>query len=231
MDIMDGDHLSVHCPHCGKHTAVSPAPLAFEVAEGQTKWDRARRLVQASGSQDLPLYHHVNGGRWWMGKCNACSMPMLVKNDGRLILPTPQPAPVDSNIPEPMQSDLLEAKQCIAVGAWNAAVVMGRRALQCACVERGAPSGQLHAQIKWLDENRKITTEQRQWADAARWVGNHGAHDTEPNLAEGRPVITDVSETDAADTVDLVEHLFETLYVAAHKAREQLAKRGKLPPS
>ncbi len=227
---MDGDHISTHCPHCGKHTAVSPAPLAFEVDESRSKWDRTRKLMQATGSQDLPLYH-MNGSRWWMGKCNACGWPMLVMNDGWLILPTPQPAPVDPNIPEPMQSDLLEAKQCIAVGAWNAAVVMGRRALQCACIERGAPAGQLHVQIKWLDDNRKITTEQRLWADAARWVGNHGAHDTEPNVAAGLPVITEVTKTDATETVELVEHLFETLYVAAHKAREHLAKRGKLRPS
>jgi hypothetical protein len=169
-----------------------------------------------------------------MGKCNACHKPLLVKDIGGVVYPPPQPGPVSEAIPEPMRSDLREAKQCLAVAAWNAAVVMARRALQCAAVEQGAPVGRdwpLWKQIKWLDDNRKVTTQQREWADAARWVGNHGAHDTEPDVANGKPVITDVSADDAHATVELVEHLFDALYVAAHLAREQLAKRGKLPPS
>jgi len=85
-------------------------------------------------------------------------------------------------------------------------------------------------QIKWLDDNRKIATPQREWADAARWVGSHGAHDTDPDVGAGKPVITAVTEDDARATVELVEHRFETLYVAGKLAREQLAKRGKGPP-
>jgi len=32
---------------------------------------------------------------------------------------------------------------------------------------------------------------------------------------------------DASETVELVEHLFETIYVASQIAQRQLAKRGK----
>jgi hypothetical protein len=131
-----------------------------------------------------------------------------------------------------MASDLREAKQCLAVGAWNAAVVMARRALQCAAVQQGAPAGQkLWQQIKWLDDNRKITAPQREWADVARWVGNNGAHNTEPGIADGQPVIVDVIEEDARATLELVERLFETIYVAPKVAREQLMKLGKATPS
>jgi len=83
---------------------------------------------------------------------------------------------------------------------------MARRALQVAAVQLGAPQGEkLGTQIKWLEEHRKITSEQRSWADAARWVGNHGAHDTEPDVSNGRVVITEVSMADASETVELVE--------------------------
>jgi hypothetical protein len=176
-------------------------------------------------------YYRYGSGYWWMGVCNACHQPMLVKDVGSKVFPTPQPGPVSEHIPEPMRADLREAKTCLAAGAWNATVVMARRALQCSAVEQGVPTGKdwpLWKQIKWLDDNRKITTQQREWADAARWVGNQGAHDTEPDVALGKPVITDVTEEDARATIDLVEHLFETLYVAGKLAREQLAKRGKL---
>jgi len=85
----------------------------------------------------------------------------------------------------------------------------------------------LWQQIEWLDENRKITSAQRSWADAARWVGNHGAHDTEPDVASGQPAISSVTAEDAAQTVTLVEHLFETLYVASKLAEAQILKHGK----
>jgi hypothetical protein len=173
-------------------------------------------------------YYVYGSGRWWLGKCNACKQPMLVQGHGAKVFPVPQPGPVSEHIPEPMRSDLREAKLCLSAGAWNAAAVMARRALQSATVEQGAPKGgKLWEQIKWLDDNRKITSQQRAWADAARWVGNHGAHDTEPDVPAGVPVITEVMEEDAGDTIKLVEHLFETLYVATHAAKEQLSKRGK----
>ncbi len=160
-----------------------------------------------------------------MGKCNACQRPVLVKDHGSVVYPAPQPGPVSDAIPEAMRNDLREAKQCLAVGAWNAAVVMARRALQCAAVEQGAPQGQqLRQQVAWLDDNRKITLDQRRWADVARWIGNNGAHNTEPAVANGNPVIVGVSDEEARDTLKLVEHLFETLYVAKQLADAQHAR-------
>lgn len=212
--------VSIHCPHCGQYTAVSPAPLGFMTTD---------RFPRFQALPSTAVLYYLNGGEnWWMGKCNACMEPVLVVADGFRILPPPQPGPVDAAIPEPMQSDLREAKKCLAVSASNAAVVMARRALQVAAVQLGAPQGEkLGTQIKWLEEHRKITSEQRSWADAARWVGNHGAHDTEPDVSNGRVVITEVSMADASETVELVEHLFETIYVASQIAQRQLAKRGK----
>jgi hypothetical protein len=52
----------------------------------------------------------------------------------------------------------------------------------------------------------------------------------EPDLQSGVVVITQVGRDDAEETIKLVEHLFETLYVAGKVAKEQLAKRGKLKP-
>lgn len=216
--------VSLFCPHCGKHTSVTPTPLFIIADHGYGS--RTQRSLSESLKQ-APYYLQPNGAVWWMGKCNACQEPVLVRDRGTVVLPPPGPGPVAEEIPEPMKSDLREAKRCFAVGAFNAAVVMARRALQCATVEQGAPSGQLWQQIKWLDDNRKITSQQREWADAARWVGNHGAHDTEPNVSAGQPAISSVTKDDAEDTINLVEHLFETLYVASAVAAKQLAKRGK----
>ena len=222
---MPQSHVSIHCPHCGLHTAVSPAPLCV--------YELARYDMKVTPLPDLPsppMYSQA-GVRWWMGKCNACQRPILVAEDGIWILPPPQPGPVDNAIPEPMKSDLQEAKSCLAVSAWNASVVMARRALQTAAIELGAPKGmKLWEQIKHLADNHLITAPQKDWCDAARWVGNHGAHDTEPDVKGGVIAITNVDKVDAEDTIKLVELLFQTLYVAGNTAKEQLSKRGKLKP-
>jgi HEPN domain-containing protein len=224
------DEVSLHCPHCGKHTAVTPALLSIIVASPNTPPNNIAERHISEWIKPTPYYVY-GSGRWWLGKCNACQQPLLLRDHGSKVFPTPQPGPVSEDIPEPMRSDLREAKLCLSAGAWNAAAVMARRALQSAAVEQGAPKGKkLWEQIKWLDEDRKITQQQRRWADAARWVGNHGAHDTEPDVASGAPVITDVAQDDAEDTIKLVEHLFETLYVAGRAADHQLLKRGKLKP-
>lgn len=219
------NEVSLYCPHCGRFTAVTPAPMSLVNPRVASRYDDP--YVNLSSQVGVPFYAYAGGG-WWLGKCNACEKPVLVLNGGEIVLPPPQAGPVSQDIPEPMRSDLHEAKKCMTVAAWNAAAVMARRALQCSAVEQGAPKGKrLGDQIKWLGDNHKITAQQREWADAARWVGNHGAHDTEPDVGSGNPVITDVSQEDAEATIDLVEHLFETLYVATRSAREQLAKRGK----
>jgi len=222
------NEVSLHCPHCGRYTAVTPAPLSIVNPQAMTAYDHP--YVNLTEQLGQPLFYRCGGDVWWLGKCNACQGPVIVLNDGQGVLPPPQAGPVSEYIPEAMRSDLHEAKKCMTVGAWNAAVVMARRALQCAAVQQGAPTGRewaLWRQIAWLDDNRKITPTQRQLADAARWIGNHGAHDTEPDVAAGQPVITNVSQEDAGDTIRLVEHLFEALYVAPRLAHEQLSKRGK----
>jgi hypothetical protein len=223
------NNVSVFCPHCGQRTAVSAAPLSIVVSSPNTPPNNIREANIREFLASDPYYRY-GPHNWWLGKCNACQQPMVVRDIGAIVYPAPQPGPVSEDIPEPMRSDLREAKQCLSVGAWNAAVVMARRALQCAAVERGAPAGaKLWRQIAWLDENRKITSDQRRWADVARWVGNDGAHNTEPAVADGDPVIVGVSEEEARDSIKLVEHLFETLYVAkkvadAHHARRRPAE-------
>lgn len=119
------------------------------------------------------------------------------------------------------------------VGAYNAAVVMARRALQCAAVERGAPrkrpngaAATLYFQLQWLMENGHISKQYWEWGEAIRWVGNHGAHESEPEVRDdGQPTVTAVTVEDAAETIKLVEEICRTLYVLPAMAKGQLDKR------
>jgi hypothetical protein len=51
-------------------------------------------------------YYRFGSGSWWIGVCNACHQPMLVKDVGAKVFPTPQPGPVSEYAPEPMRTDL-----------------------------------------------------------------------------------------------------------------------------
>ena len=127
-----------------KPVEVSPP---FETSDAELVNAAARAMLEGAassanfGGQRMPVAPRLGGevpfyegplGNWWLGKCNFCQYALLVLEDGQLVHPAPQPAPVSEAIPEVIRNDLREAKPCLAVGAWNAAVVMARRALQCA---------------------------------------------------------------------------------------------------
>jgi hypothetical protein len=153
------------------------------------------------------------------------------------IYPTPLPAPVHASIPQPMHDDLREAKLSHAIGAQNAAVVMARRALQNAAVQQGAPRVRpnghplpLALQLKWLVNEARITHQQWRYAEAVRYIGNHGAHTEEPDVRDDDILtITDVTAEDAEQAIQLVEELCRTIYVLPLMAQQQIQKRQPKP--
>ena len=192
--------VSIHCPFCRRHTSLEPAQAEIE-----------------SGFQSFCANVAWQGERndlWWIGVCNYCRKPVLVLNEGDTVYPHELPAPTDERIPDAIRNDIDEAKSCLNVSAWRAAVVMARRAIQTAAIEKGAPAGsKLVDQINHLASNGIITQEIKNWADVVRWVGNDGAH----------PGGVAVSQEDAEDILNLAEQLMNVIYVtpALAAARKQ----------
>lgn len=188
---------TMHCPHCHVHTSITPTNTG-----GGT---------QAATQDDFR-------GLWWIGRCNNCKNFVLVHNEGNTIWPSPFPSPTAKEIPQSVRENLLEAKRCASVNAWRAGVVMCRRALQMACIDKGASdSDNLVAQINQLKANSVITADLHEWATVVRWVGNDGAH---PGGAQ-------VDKEDAENMLDLTEQFLHVLYVAPAKAAAHRAKLGK----
>jgi hypothetical protein len=104
------EETSLWCPYCNKHTAVTPAPLQVLGANPQMPSGIGYR--PAPDGDKRPCYVY-GSAVWWIGKCNACRKPMLVRNSGAEVYPTPQPEPVSVDVPEPMRSDLTESKLCL----------------------------------------------------------------------------------------------------------------------
>jgi hypothetical protein len=192
--------VAIYCPHCHRHTALSPAPVEVD-----------------RGSQVGAIWQRGYEDVWWIGICNYCGNPVLVHNDGYEIYPTPIPQPTDERVPESIRKDLDEAKACMQVNAFCAAAVMARRVIQQVAIDKGCTRGNLVDQINDLASNGIITSDVKEWATVVRWVGNDAAH---PNAIA-------VEEDDAADIIDLANQLLQIVYVAPAIAKHRRTERGK----
>ncbi len=206
---MPRDHVSIYCPHCRQKTALSVAPV-----EGQVRAGPLGRLEKFSTEA---IWRRGEKDIWWIGSCNHCNKPVLVRNEGDTVYPFPLPPPSDKNIPEEIRSDLDEAKRCLQVQAYRGCAVMARRAIQAACLEKGAPKGDLVSQLKHLEGNGTITKDLGEWATVVRWVGNDAAH----------PGKDKVELTDAEDILALADQFLQVLYVTPAIAKLQRSKKGK----
>ncbi len=199
---MSGLKVSIYCPYCKRYTALQMAPAKYK--RGYDTYTTA--CAWESGSEI-----------WWIGICNYCHKPVLVKNDGDIVFPTPLPLPSDKRIPEHIRQDLDEAKICFSVDAYRACAVMARRAIQSAAIDKGTTKGNLVEQINELESIGIITKDLKEWATVVRWVGNDAAH---PNKDK-------VEKEDAEDILILAEQFLNVIYVAPALAKERRAKRGK----
>ncbi len=199
---------SMFCPYCHEKTGIGP--VSTTAGHPAVSRPRANEI-------------------WWMGECQGCHKMVLVfqashrfsgqkgYTDSYTIYPTPLPSPTDERIPEIIRSDLMEAKLCYSIEAYKACSTMARRALEAACLEKGATGTSLYEKINALYTKGVITEEQKKWAHAVRLIGNDGAH-----LLDKL-----VTVEDAQDVLTLAEEFLNILYVTSAIAQAQLAKHDK----
>lgn len=195
--------ISIYCPHCQKFTELTPGRIGVQTGHGQvvtnSYWVADDRKI------------------WWIGVCNSCRQPSLVKGQGEQVFPRPGTSPSDSNIPNSIRGDLDEAKMCFVAGCFRAAAVMARRCVQNACIEKKATASTLVAQINELRSSGTITVEIAEWATVVRWIGNDAAH----------PGDQVVSKEEAEDCLHLAEQFLHVLFVAPAIAKARRTAQGR----
>jgi hypothetical protein len=196
--------VSIFCPHCQKHTALSVA---------QTRYPSAR----TSDSYVQTAWRKDSTETWWIGICNSCKNPVLVLNNGDQVYPHPLPTPTDANIPKELADDLNEAKLCFSTDCYRACAVMARRCIQTACILKGAKKTDLVGQIAELAAAGLITKDIEEWATVVRWIGNDAAH-------PGKDI---VNKEDAEDSLELAEQFLHVIFVTPAVAKARRAARGK----
>ncbi len=207
------EQIKEFCPYCHKYVAFSW--VEFSESGG----DICKYLTKEN------WYSNINGV-WAIGECPSCQKCVLIHlyedGYGKLhpieIFPHPLPSPTDERIPEKIRKDIDEAKICLSVNAFRACAGMCRRALQQACILKGARKRDLVDQIDELAEEGVITRDIRELAHSVRWVGNNALHPENP----------EVTEDDAKEILNLTEQFMEVIFVAPQKVKEIKEKHGKV---
>lgn len=87
-----------------------------------------------------------------------------------------------AGLPSSIAADLLEASRCCTFGAYRAAALMARRAIEQVAVLRRVPREMrtFHQKVSWLVEVAQLPPERVRDARVVRDLGNAAAHGGEP---------------------------------------------------
>lgn len=115
---------------------------------------------------------------------------------------------VDPRVPRHIAADFKEALRCFAVRAYKATAVMCGRALEAACLEKGAHStDDIGEQIDWLASAGKITEPLRRVAHTIKLASNRGAHPPDGGETES------LNESEAEALIELAREVLHHVYV------------------
>jgi hypothetical protein len=110
-------------------------------------------------------------------------------------------------VPQEIAADYAEGVRCLNVEAFRASVVMFRRSLESAAVERGGTGRDLLSALQSLVERRILSKANHALATGVRMFGNYGAHPSTDQLSS---VSRDDAELVLQVTRQLLKKMFET---------------------
>lgn len=111
--------------------------------------------------------------------CHYCKAPNISDLFGNMIL-NPMPGKTIKKLPEKLDTIYSEARACISVGAYTAAVMLFRKILMNLSVEEGAEEGKNFTfYVDYLCTNGFVHKRQTKQADDIRKMGNDANHQIE----------------------------------------------------
>lgn len=133
--------------------------------------------------------------------CSFCHAPTYFDSEKRQFPGAPVGNDV-SSVPQDVAVLYAEARSCVTVNSFTAAVMTCRKLLMHLAVEKGAPVGKSFLEyIEYLSEQNYIPPNRKGWVDHIRSKGNEANHE-----------IKIMSEADAEDLIAFSEMLLEFIY-------------------
>ncbi len=121
---------------------------------------------------------------WLVGVCTACGRPTILMidtlNPHIIAQQMPQHRMGDdvAHLPESIGALYDEARDCAGVNAYTAAVLMCRKVLMNASVDKGADPGRKFVEyVDWLELHCYTTANMKDWVDRIRKGGNAATHE------------------------------------------------------
>jgi len=132
--------------------------------------------------------------------CTYCQKPTFCYGEEQV------PAPAYGNqvlhVPHEVSSLYEEARRCMSVSAYTAAVLACRKLLMNIAVKKNAPEGKSFLEyVDYLCDKGYVTTENKGWVDHIRKKGNEANHQ-----------ITEVCSKDAEDLISFSEMLLKIVF-------------------
>ena len=172
---------------------------------------RSRSYVCGYCGNTLASRKGYSAGRYEVGSgdtlafiyiCYFCDSPSYFSNSGEQ---TPGSAFGRSvgHLPEHDVEPLYEeARACMKVNAYTAAILCCRKLLMHIAVKQGAKEGRKFAKyVSYLEDNGYVPPNGKKWVDEIREKGNEAAHD-----------IAIVSREDAEELIEFSEMLLRFVY-------------------
>lgn len=142
--------------------------------------------------------------------CPHCNAP-YIEDEGQRKYPCALPGRPIDKLPDEVQKVYEEARNCIAAGAYTAAVMILRKILMNLSVEEGAEEGKTFAYyVDYLCDNGFVHRCQREQAKKIRRLGNDANHKIESRTKE-----------DAIELLNLVQLILINNYEQADEATNQ----------
>lgn len=148
-------------------------------------WNCGKNIATDEGY--IALYKDKYGGineKPMIYICHQCSAPSIVDNERHMIL-CPLPGKEIKKLPEEINCVYNEARTCMSVGAYTAAVMLFRKIIMNMAVAEGAKEGDKFINyVNYLCDNGFVHKRQTKQADEIRTMGNEANHKIECRTKE-----------------------------------------------
>ena len=233
---MEANDTQMECPHCLKTIHV-------------TERIQSILSLHSAGTALVAYAGHDGRHHWWLEKiiCPACDefiLTVVFSNDrvehirGQSRSSFPDAAteqkipvrprhtgrsPVPAEVPDEFKRDYQEACLVLADSS-NASAALSRRCLQFILREKlGAQGKDLYNEIDWTIKSGNLPSSIIELLDVPRKIGNRAAH---PTLSDAG-MIVDVEPWEAEWCLEVIEALYDHIFVIPARNRERLERLGR----
>ena len=227
----------MQCPHCLKNIHVEKrthfnfsqrfagvAPMNYAGNDGQRHWWLEKIvcpscqefiLIIVSSNEAIEMRHPNGGTSQFPDEETEQKIPVWPRSTGR--------SPVPPEVPGEFSKDYEEACLILADSP-NASAALSRRCLQFILREKlGAPNDTLYKEIQWAINSAGLPSSLTDILDVVRRIGNKAAH---PMFSANTGVIVDVEPWEAEWCLEVIEALYDHIFVVPARSDERMKRLG-----